>query len=75
LIRGMNSFEATITNPIDIDTVGGGHFRLTPGQYRVTPEKNGGAVLVRIDISGTAPIHLTPVQWGILDAARFIRRR
>jgi hypothetical protein len=39
------------------------------------PEKNGGALLVRIDINGTAPIPLTPVQWGILDAARFIKRR
>jgi hypothetical protein len=39
----MNSFEAKITNPIDINTIAGGHFRLMPGQYRVTPDRQGGS--------------------------------
>ena len=38
LVR-MSSFEAKITNPIDINTIAGGHFRLTPGQYCVTPDR------------------------------------
>jgi hypothetical protein len=71
----MNSFEAKITNPIDINTIAGGHFRRRPGQYRVTPDRQGGAELVRIDAKQpTSPIRLTPVQWGILEAARFIER-
>jgi hypothetical protein len=45
----MNSFEAKLTNPIDINTIAGGHFRLMPGQYRVSPDRQGGAELVRID--------------------------
>ena len=74
LVR-MNSFEAKLTNPIDINTIAGGHFRLMPGQYRVTPDRQGGAELVRIDAKQpTSPIRLTPVQWGILEAARFIER-
>ena len=40
LVR-MNSFEAKLTNPIDINTIAGGHFRLMPGQYRVTPGQAG----------------------------------
>ena len=72
----MNSFKAKLTNPIDINTIAGGHFRLMPGQYRVTPDRQGGAELVRIDAKQpTSPIRLTPVQWGILEAARFIERR
>ena len=71
----MNAIEATITNAIDINTLGGGHLRLMPGQYRVTPDRQGGAELVRIDLKQpTSPIRLTPVQWGILEAARFIER-
>jgi hypothetical protein len=35
----MNSFEAKLTNPIDINTIAGGPFRLMPGQYRVTPDR------------------------------------
>ncbi len=71
----MKAIEATITNAIDINTVGGGHLRLMPGQYRVTPDRMGGAQLVRIDVQQPAsPILLTPVQWGILEAARFIER-
>jgi hypothetical protein len=71
----MKAIEATITNVIDINTVGGGHLRLMPGQYRVTPDRMGGAELVRIDVQQPAsPILLTPVQWGILEAARFIER-
>ena len=71
----MKAIEATITNAIDINTVGGGHLRLMPGQYRVTPDRMGGAELVRIDEQQPAsPILLTPVQWGILEAARFIER-
>ena len=71
----MNAIEATITNAIDINTLGGGHLRLMPGQYRVTPDRQGGAELVRIDLKQpTFPIRLTPVQWGILEAARFIER-
>ena len=67
LVR-MNLFEAKITNPIDINTIAGGHFRLMPGQYRVTPDRQGGAELVRIDAKQpTSPIRLTPVQWGILE--------
>ena len=74
LVR-MNAIEATITNAIDINTLGGGHLRLMPGQYRVTPDRQGGAELVRIDLKQpTFPIRLTPVQWGILEAARFIER-
>ena len=69
----MNSFEAKITNPIDINTIAGGHFRLMPGQYRVTPDRQGGAELVRIDAKQpTSLIRLTPVQWGILEAARLL---
>ena len=60
----MDSFEGKITDAVDINTIGGGHFRLMPGRYRVTMEKNGGALLVRIDIKGAAQIFLTPVQWG-----------
>jgi hypothetical protein len=72
----MNSFEAKLTNPIDINTIAGGHFRLMPGQYRVTPDRQGGAELVRIDAKQpTSPIRLTPVQWGILEAPRFIERQ
>jgi hypothetical protein len=71
----MNEFEAIITDTVDIDTRGGGHFQLMPGRYRVAIERNGGAMLVRIDIKGAAQIYLTPVQWGILDAARFIERQ
>jgi hypothetical protein len=71
----MDSFEAKITDAVDINTIGGGHFRLMPGRYRVTMEKNGGALLARIDIKGAAQIFLTPVRWGILDAARFIERQ
>jgi hypothetical protein len=37
----MNSFKAKLTNPIDINTIAGGHFRLMPGQYRVTPGQAG----------------------------------
>ena len=74
LVR-MNAIEATITNAIDINTLGGGHLRLMPGQYRVTPDRQGDAELVRIDLKQpTSPIRLTPVQWGILEAARFIER-
>jgi hypothetical protein len=74
LVR-MSSFEAKITNPIDINTIPGGHFRLMPGQYRVTPDRQGGAELIRIDAKQpTSPIRVTPVQWGILEAARFIER-
>jgi hypothetical protein len=45
----MNASEATVTNAIDINTLCGGHLRLVPGQYRVTPDRQGGAELVRID--------------------------
>jgi hypothetical protein len=72
----MKAIQATITNAIDIDTVGGGHLRLMPGQYRVTPDRQGGAELVRIDVQQPAsPIRLTPVQWGLLEAARFIEQQ
>jgi hypothetical protein len=71
----MNEFEAIINDAVDISTMGGGHFRLMPGHYRVRTERNGGALLVRMDIKGDAPIPLTPMQWGISDAARFIKRR
>jgi hypothetical protein len=71
----MNAIEATITNTIDINTLGGGHLRLMPGQYRVTPDRQGGAELVRIDLKRpNSPIRLTSVQWGILEAASFIKR-
>jgi hypothetical protein len=47
-----------------------------PGQYRVTPDRQGGAELVRIDVQQLASsIRLTPVQWGLLEAARFIERQ
>ena len=72
----MKAIQATITNAIDIDTVGGGHLRLMPGQYRVTPDRQGGAELVRIDVQQpSSPIRLTPVQWGLLEAARFIEQQ
>ena len=71
----MKAIEATIANAIDINTVGGGHLRLMPGQYRVTPDRQGGAELVRIDVQSASPIRLTPVQWGLLKAARFIERQ
>jgi hypothetical protein len=60
----MNAIEATIAKAIDINTVGGGHLRLMPGHYRVTPDRQGGAELVRIDVQSASPIRLTPVQWG-----------
>ena len=62
----MNQFEAIINDAVDISTMCGG--------YRVRTERNGGALLVRMDIKGDAPIPLTPMQWGISDAARFIKR-
>jgi hypothetical protein len=72
----MNAINATIPAAIEINTAGGGHLRLMAGQYRITPDKHGGAELVPIDVQGPAsPIRLTPVQWGVLDAARFIERR
>jgi len=75
MFPGMDSFEAMVIDAVDISTMGGDHFRLMPGHYRVRTERNGGALLVRIDIKGDEPIPLTPIQWGILDAARFIKRR
>ena len=67
----MNALEATITNAIDINTLGGGHLRLMPGQYRVTPDRQGGAELVRIDAQQPpSRIRLTAVQWGLAGPLR-----
>jgi hypothetical protein len=43
----MNEFEGIINDAVDISTMGGGHFRLMPGHYRVRTERNGGALLGR----------------------------
>jgi hypothetical protein len=70
----MDAIDATIAEPIEINTAGGARLGLIAGQYRITPDKHGGAELVPIQ-GPASPIRLTPMQWGVLDAARFIERR
>jgi hypothetical protein len=66
-------FDATINHLIEVSAVDG-YTVIAPGRYRILLQLDGGADLIRLDRVDKVPIHLTALQWQLLDGTKCMER-
>jgi|SRR4051812_43502944 hypothetical protein len=69
----MGSFDLIINDLIEVSAADG-YTVIAPGRYRVLPQADGGAELIRLDRRDKCPMRLTATQWALLDGMVYPER-